>query len=56
MNQIERAIRAGAEAGKLREYIRKNGTGGLTGLIRLAEHRSAASADALRAAVADLRQ
>ena len=44
---IERAIRSAAEAGKLRSYVRKNGTG-LAGLERLADRHSAASSAALK--------
>jgi hypothetical protein len=47
MTEIEQAIRAGAEAGKLREYVRQHGGTGLAGLIRLADRHSAASTAAL---------
>lgn len=43
---IEQAIMHGAEAGKLRAYVRENG-GGLAGLLRLADRHSTASARAL---------
>lgn len=43
---IERAIMHAAEAGKLRAYVRKNGSG-LAGLTRLAARHSAAASAAL---------
>lgn len=46
-NWIETAIMHGAEAGKLRAYVRENG-GGLAGLMRLADRHSEDSANALR--------
>lgn len=47
MTTIEQAIRAGAEAGKLRKYVRQNGETGLAGLIRLADRHTAAATAAL---------
>lgn len=46
MEGIERAIRHAAEAGKLRAYVRKNGSE-LRGLERLADRHSGAAATAL---------
>lgn len=52
-SEILRAIRAGAEAGKLRAYVRKNGGDrGLAGLLRLADRHSEVARAALRAAPA----
>jgi hypothetical protein len=41
------AIERAARAGKLRLFVRQNGTEGLAGLLRLADAESAASAQAL---------
>lgn len=46
MEEIRTAIEHGAAAGKLRAYVRENGSG-LAGLIRLAERHSAAGAAAI---------
>jgi hypothetical protein len=46
MEDIADAIRHGAEAGKLRAFVRKNGTG-LAGLTRLADRHTAAATAAL---------
>lgn len=43
MEAIRNAIMHGAEAGKLREYVRENGGDGLAGLTRLADRHSADS-------------
>lgn len=47
MEAITTAIMAGAEAGKLRKYVRQNGERGLAGLVRLAERHSALATAAL---------
>lgn len=44
VSPIEAAIMHAAQAGKLRAYVRKSGSGGLNGLVRLAERHSAISA------------
>lgn len=46
--QIEAAIMAAAEAGKLRKYVRQHGETGLAGLVRLADRHSALATAALR--------
>lgn len=46
MEAITEAIMHGAEAGKLRAFVRKNGSD-LTGLVRLADRHSAAGKAAL---------
>jgi hypothetical protein len=48
MENIERAIIAAAEAGKLRKYVRQHGGTGLAGLIRLADRHTAAATAALK--------
>jgi hypothetical protein len=53
MEDIERAIRAGAEAGKLRQYARQHGEAGLAGLIRLADRHSALATAALKKTAED---
>ncbi len=40
LKAIAEAIRHGAEAGKLRAFVRKNGETGLAGLVRLADRHS----------------
>jgi hypothetical protein len=47
MGDIEAAIMHGAEAGKLRAYVRKSGETGLAGLIRLADRHGVAATAAL---------
>ena len=47
MTSIERAIRHGVQAGRLREYVRKNGETGLAGLVRLAERHDGLATAAL---------
>lgn len=47
MEAIEAAIMHGAEAGKLRAFVRKDGGTGLAGLERLAERHSVAARMAL---------
>lgn len=48
MEDIGTAIMHGAEAGKLRAFVRKDGGVGLRSLERLADRHSAASAAALQ--------
>lgn len=50
--KIEQAIAAACEAGKLREYVRKDGGAGLAGLTRLADRHTAVATAALGQMVA----
>ena len=47
MTSIERAIRHGVEAGKLRSFVREHGEEGLGGLLRLADRHDRLATEAL---------